>query len=318
MAATSTLLKGIAQIGESQLNDQLRSNTVAFLDWGLLNIGGFFNVTRPTSSGAYGGRQYRLRLSEDDNYEKGQVWEGFRSNWVWESGLQYPIQPTQISGVYLNGTFLPTATTGNFAYSINYPLGRVTFNNPIVPTSQVELNFSYKYINVYEGDAPWFKELQFNSFRVDDPQFSLYGSGVWSVMAQNRIQMPAIVVEPVPRRRFVGYQLGGGQWVYQDVLFHIFSEDAFMRDQLVDIITTQRNAKITLFDKNQLIASGAMPINYNGSLNANPLCYPDLVANYPWNAAYFFETSSEEENEVVPGFYQAITRVTFEIDKPNI
>ena len=44
----------VARLTENTLINELEENMKAFLDWGFLNIGGFVNVTIP-SSGLYGG-----------------------------------------------------------------------------------------------------------------------------------------------------------------------------------------------------------------------------------------------------------------------
>src|SRR5579859_2905287 len=103
---TPTQLKGVTDIGRPLLTEMLESNISQFFQWGLLNVGNFFQVRIPTS-GAYGGDFSRLRLGDDPNFPAGQVWEGVRKDWVWESGLNYAVQPIQISGVYVNGSYYP-------------------------------------------------------------------------------------------------------------------------------------------------------------------------------------------------------------------
>lgn len=318
MSAEYTRFKGVNNIGDSLTNDQLASNMVEFLSWAFLGIGAFTNVNRPTS-GYYGGMPYRLRLSEDPNYSKGQVWEGFRSNWVWESGIDYTAySPVSISGVYLNNNFLPLNSSGHYSYKINYPLGRVVFASSLPPNSQVEVNFSYKNINVCQADSPWFKELQFNSLRVDNSHFNLYGSGNWSTSAQNRLQLPAIVVEVVPRRTLKPYQQGGGQWIYQDVLFHIFAETSVERGNLMDILTYQKHKKIASFDKNIISSANAWPLDFDGSIAPSAVCYPDLIRLYPGFDAYFFDTASFESDNLSPGFFSGIVRAQMEMVNPKI
>lgn len=311
MSAEWTRLKGINNIGDSLLNDQLATNVVEFFSWALLGVGAFYNVNRP-ASGVYGGDQHQMRLVDAPNYRRGQVWEGFRLNWVWESGVDYGYQPIQISGIYLNNTFLPIATTGTYAYNINYPLGRITFNNPVPVNTRVELSYSYKYINVCQADSPWFKELQFNSFLIEN-NFNNSASGIRSVDAKHRTQLPAIIVEVVPRRKLTGYQMGGGQLVTQDVLFHIFAETSFERGNLVDIITYQKEKRIIFFDKNAISSANAWPLNLNQSLNPGALCYPDLLRFYPGLDAVFSDITSQETMNLSPGLYQGIVRAQMEI-----
>ncbi len=317
-----TSLNGISLIGDTSFNDQLVTNVVEFFSWGLLGAGNFFTVSRPGSSGAYGGSQYRMRLAEDPNYTKGRVWETFRSNWVWESGVGAPVQPTPISGVYVNGTFYGPATTGSFSYSLNYPLGRVTFNNPVAASSAVELNYSFKFINVYEAVSPWFKEIQFNSFRLDDEHFRQYGSGIWSTMAQNRIQLPAFVVEAVPQRTWMGKQMGGGSYMYQDLRFHLYAESPEDRDRMIDIISFQKEKTLILFDKDKVVQAQLWPLNYYGSIAPSALCYPDILSREALqlnrNHCRFMEVSCYEMESMAPGLYQAVVRATMEIDCPDI
>ena len=48
------LNKHVSQVGETLLTSQIESNMKSYLDWGLLGIGSFSNVSIPTS-GAFGG-----------------------------------------------------------------------------------------------------------------------------------------------------------------------------------------------------------------------------------------------------------------------
>ena len=82
----STKLSKITHVGDSTISLLTQDNIIEFFDWGILNAGGFFNIEIPTS-GLYAGEKHKLRLVDDPRYTKGQVWEGFRSNWVWQSGL---------------------------------------------------------------------------------------------------------------------------------------------------------------------------------------------------------------------------------------
>lgn len=316
-----TKLKGITHLGDSLLNEQLKANLVEYFNWALLEIGAFTNITIP-SSGAFGGHYHRLRLSEDPNYTRGQVWEGARGDWVWQTGIEYGYQPINISGVRVNGTFYGSGTSGTYAHKINYPLGRVIFDTAIATTCQVTMEYSHRYFHVAQSDTPWFREIMFNSYRVDSEDFLRVGSGLWSTLAQTRVQLPAIVIETVPRRTLKGKQLGGGQWVSQDVLFHIFSETPWDRDKAVDILTYQKDFTIMLFDKNLMLSQSKYPLDFEGSRVANALMYPDLIkptgeGGCFWNKLFFKEMNSQEITQIPP-LYMGIVRGTFEIDINNI
>jgi hypothetical protein len=65
-----TRLKGINDISESTLCDQLESNLMTFFNWGMLCIGAFGSVDLG-ASGVYGGDMSRLRAVTDPNYQNG-------------------------------------------------------------------------------------------------------------------------------------------------------------------------------------------------------------------------------------------------------
>jgi hypothetical protein len=81
-------LKGFDSVFDSLLNNELQDNIIEFLDFSLLQKGNYFNVTLSESS-PRGNDYSRLRSSSNEHYSAGQVWEGFRSNWVWQSGVNY-------------------------------------------------------------------------------------------------------------------------------------------------------------------------------------------------------------------------------------
>ncbi len=283
-----TRLKGTQQYGDSLLIQQLETNLVAFFRYGCLEIGGFYNVIRgdTSASGSYGANLARLRPVSDPNFVNGQVWEGFRQDWVWESGLDYHTQPIQVSGVWVNGTF--QLNSGQMY--VNYPLGRVIFNTPIATTSIVEASYSYNAVNFTTAAVPWFRQLMFESFRPDRPDFLTMTSGNWYILGKNRVQLPAVVVEAVPSRRFVGYELGGGHWVSQDVFFHIYAETPWDCQNLIDLTTFQHDKTIFFFDINRVSASGAWPLTVNGSIADGARTYPQLVADnnaFRWKRVRF-------------------------------
>ena len=68
-------LKGFSNVFDSMLSNELQDNIVEFLDFSLLQKGNYFNVTLSESS-PRGNDYSRLRLSSNDQYSAGQVWEG--------------------------------------------------------------------------------------------------------------------------------------------------------------------------------------------------------------------------------------------------
>jgi len=274
--SSPTQFKGVNDFGTPLVSDNLTAGLVEWSKWSFLGIGAFTNV-QPNASGTYGGSLNKLRLSNTPNYARGRVWEGFRQEWIWESGIQYAHQPIQISGVIVDNTFYPSSTSGTYAHKISYPNGQVIFNSAISPSADVRLNYSYRHVNVYSADAPWFKSLMLNSFRADNPQFLQEGSGAWSILAQNRVQLPAVFIHAVPRFNYIGMQLGGGQYLFQDALIMVLAETPFERNQISDIYKYQNEKTIALIDRNIMALQNRFPLTSQGMLSSGATCYPSWI-----------------------------------------
>lgn len=311
-------LKGFSSVFSTTLNNELQDNLVEFLEWSLLEKGNYFNVTLNELS--QDGKDYsRLRLSTNHNYPSGKAWEGFRSNWVWQSGVSYSPSPIVghdnarpgISGVYVNDNFYPSSTSGTYAHKVDYYNGRIIFDNPIPTGSKVQAEYSYRYINVfYANSLPWIAEVQYGSLEVPD-NFN-QEKGVFDLPSESRIQLPAIAIEIVPKRTMRGYQLGGGQFVNTDVLFHCFGEDEFTRNKLVDIISLQNDKTIYMFDSNAIASSGSFPLNYMGVPNSGASQYPELLERFPRGSLRLKNSIVQGMKIINSNFYAGIVRMTAE------
>lgn len=302
--------------GDSQLTDQLRSNTIAFLDWALLNKGYFLNVNLDTKYPPYGAAPAKLRPSDDFRYPSGIAWDGLKTNWIWESNIEFNSQPISISGIYINNTFLPLNSPQS--YNVNYPLGRVIFNSPVDVTSSVQVEYSYKYYNIYPDTVGWFKELTQGTWRLDDPQTSSQNSGIWSLFPDSRSQLPAVVIEISPRTKTVPLGLGGGQWLSKDILIHVFSETSYDRDNLIDILSYQWEKRIFLFDKNAMSRAGAFPLNAYGYLINPSSTYPNLINSYVWRDYYIDNISVQKSQNSPQSIYYGVATWTAKVNMPDI
>ena len=318
-------LKGFDNIFDSTLNNELQDNIVEFLDWGLLEKGNYFNVTIGEEDP--NGNDYSLlRMSSHPHYASGQVWQAFRKNWVWQSGVDFdpaPIVGTNntipgISGVYVDDVFYPSSTTGGYAHEVDYFNGRVVFDSPIPTGSKVQAEYSYKYVNVlYSNAFPWLREIQ---YRTDSAggNFLIQGKGEFDPPPEMRVQLPAIAVEIVPRRTMRGFQLGGGQFVYTDVLFHCLAEDEMTRNKLVDIISFQNDKTIFMFDTDNISESGNFPLDYKGVPVSGALRYPDLVNTYTGRRLRFQNSIVQGMELINSNFYAGIVRTTTEVINTSI
>jgi hypothetical protein len=308
-------LKGITDIKQSTLNNEIQDGLIEYFDWALLSIGNYFNVTYEEQS-PYGEDYSRLRLSSNANYSEGQVWEGFRANWVWQSGITYSPAPLVgsddarpgVTGVYVDGDFYPSDTIGQYAHHIDHYNGRVIFDQPIPTGSVVKAEYSYRWINVvYANDVPWLREIQTDS---NEPTSDFYekDKGDWNIPPEARLQLPAIAVEIVPSRTFKGYQLGGGQWVYTDVLFHCIAESDSVRNKLVDIVSLQSDKTIFLMDSNSIASNNDYPLDYRGVPVSGALRYPDLLENNTGRKIRLTESSVQNMTAISSNIYGGVVR----------
>ncbi len=321
-----TLLKGITSIGKSLLMTNLEKNAKAFLDWGLLNSAGAWTDVRIPQSGIHGGNFHILRPVNDPSYEDGQVWETVRSDWVWETGVNYStgLNPINISGVYVDNVY-KTSGDSTYGHYYDYPLGRVIFDTPVSSGSVVSMEYSYRDVQVTTADAShvW-KEIQYGSARPDDSHWTDHNDrGEWSRNGVQRQQLPAIVIEAVPRRVHRGWELGNGSlMVQQDLLFHVVSQDRWYRNQLIDLLCFQDDKQIYMFDSDEVTQSGVNPLDYRGMRRPEAVMYPTLVDKrgdgYRWREARFTNVTCSEATTNDPNLHIGTVRITVETIYGNI
>ena len=310
-----TKLANLRNAQDSTLSNTLLDNFVAMYDWGLLDRGQFYNINIP-ESGIYGGDRHKLRTAQDPNYTDGQVWEGYRQNWVWESGISATDeQPITISGVFVDDTFYATGNVTKPFY-IDHPNGRVVFDTALTTTSAVQLEYSHKWVQVIPAQGvPWFRQIQQGSFRNEEG-FQVSNSGNWVQLGQTRVQLPAIAVEVVPAKSLQPYQLGGGQWINTDILFYVISENHWECTNLMDAIIYQNDRSIHLFDPTAVAISGVLPFNYRNELNENAIpsgLYPNMVDNFFYRRCWINESRGNEVSQLSPELYIGTTRCSTQV-----
>ena len=133
-----------------------------------------------------------------------------------------------------------------------------------------------------------------------------------------RLQLPAIAVEVVPRRRYKGYQLGGGQFTYTDILFHCIAEDEYTVNQMIDTVSFQNDKTIFMFDSNWVASSGAFPLDYMGIPVASAKRYPELIQEFSTKRLRFQNSLVSEVEMLNSDLHGGVVRMTAEIIKDNI
>lgn len=309
----NTQFKEVTKITDDFLLNILESNFKLYLDWAFLNIGSWFD-SRIDQSGLYGSNFHSTLINvEDESYDDGSVWQSIRKDWVWETGILYNSgTPISISGCYVNNTYIPYSS-GSF--EIDYPSGRIIFDNAINKNSKVKLNYSYRYIQTHRAlDNPWFDVLQFNTFETNNKDIIRQDNGDWSINSNMRVQMPCIIIESIPRSRSRPYELGNNNLIIeQDISFHILAENKNDRNKLMDILRLQQDNNIMLFDTNAISRDNNFPLDYNGNLKNNALMYPNIIDQYSWRKCWIKNANLFEINSPHPNLHRGVVRYTLEI-----
>ncbi len=305
-----TTFHNVSSITNKNRISLLEDNVKSFLDWSFLHIGGFVNVGIPTS-GVAGGSFHILKSSEDPVL-KDKVWQSPRKDWIYESGIVYESgSPIAFSGVYLNNTFLPAPTgSGSYGYNVNYPLGQIVFNNPVSSKSTVIANYSYRYVQVYKSsDNFWWKEVQKETYNPSN-----FNKQDYSITSVHRVQLPAIIVELIPRTIQIPHQLGTvDNIIIQDVFLHIYTENANQRNILVDILLHQKDKTVYLYDVNDVIKNNRYSLNKFGNINPSGYNYPNIIQNFPSYWCTIKDSTIGELNSLSSSLYNAIVRWSIEI-----
>jgi hypothetical protein len=273
--------RGVEHWSDTDYITELENNLYFFLNQAFLKIGAFQNISSGYST-AYG-RLDELRLLPDNNFTSGQIWQGIRKDWAWETGVMYTgtddseVSPTG-TAIYVNGV----APTGN--YAVNYREGLVFFEQAVSATNSVTATHSIRYVQIYlSQDAKWWKQIQLNSLRADEESWDndQFNSGIRSILTQNRVQLPAILIESTTKSRSTPYQLGStASWVEHTVLFNVIAEDPQTRNKVMNALSRQEGRSFYLYDSDLVAAAGDFPFNSSGDIADATKDYNYFITNH--------------------------------------
>lgn len=291
-------LKGFTSVFDTSITNEIADNLVEFFDWGLLNKGNFFNVNLNEEDSI-------LNSVENPNFENGQVWKGNNTNWVWQSGVDFNgTSPIRVSGIYVDDVFYSSSTNGVYSHYIDYRDGSVIFNEPVSDTRKVQVEHSYKWINVEYSESESLKEATVNTNQQTFPELMT--------------KLPVIAVEPIVERKHSGYQLGGGQILKTKVLFHCVAENDTTRNMLLDIVSSQNDKSIYFFNSTQIAQSGDFPIDHRGSPVPGALNYKQLVSKYPSYLVRFSDVSLTKSQTKNNSLYAGVVKFNIELVRLSI
>lgn len=296
----------VDSISQKNRLSSLEDNIKSFLDWSFLNIGAFVNIpiSSPNSS----------LKPVSDPAQGTKIWESMNKDWIYENAhdnISYKsLSPIAFSGIYLNNTFLPSPSgSGNYTYRVNYPLGRITFNNNVSNSSNIKAAYSYRYIQTYKANENnWWKEVQ----------KEIYGppknNNESSIVSVHKIQIPAVIIELTPRTILNPFQLGStDNIITQDILLHVLCNNSSQRNNIIDILIEQKDNTLYLYDINLAVKNKHTPLDQYGSINDDGKNYNTLVSEYPTSWCLIKNTNISELNTISSSMHHGIVRWSIEI-----
>jgi len=295
MAYSYTTFKGVEDISDKTPSEIVTENLISYFDYAFLKIKAYQDVRRP-QSGIYGGNFSLLSYKDDKRFQSGQVWQSQYKNWVHETG----VGAISISGVYVNNTF---TTSG---YYIDYRNGRVIFNSPISSSSVVSAEYSYKIIEVNDGESiPWLSKIDLYKHQISKN----FASGEYK---DRLVSIPCFSIEVSPISNESPNELGSLSRRVENVAkIHILSDNKSFAKKLADIAIDQKENVILLYDLNKVLRSGVYPLSYNGSKNTSAIEYPDLVnSGYTLNNMQFSDTDFDTFQKLDDNLYYSVVNIT--------
>lgn len=323
----NTEFRAVHHFGEPLLINLLEQNLKSWIDWAMLRIGGWEDVSIEKNGFDY--TQGQLLLTNDYGFGNNSVFQGARKDWVFENNVNYT-SPT-------GGTFNPlpvqvyvdtipvTPTTTGHEYYIDYSRGRIIFQADH-KNNAIYADHSYRAVQTYLYDEMnWWFEVQYDSANTQTDQWlenfnnpvgTTSNTGDYGISSANRLQMPAIVIEGVANGNSRPFELGtlvGKN--RQDILFHIISQDRSLRNNIADIFRLQKGKTIVLYDTYKIFTNNLFPLDSRGMLVNSPVMYPDIIKNnnVVFREATFIDINISNIKTDNPNLHWAIVRATLEV-----
>lgn len=240
------------------------------------------------------------------------VWQGYRKNWVSESGVQQvwadSSEPVLASGVYINGTFFPTADfDGTNGLAIDRRNGRVIVESGLPFGSTVEVEHSYKEVWVDTIS----RDMVTNQITaIDNTKRVIINNAPSGEIGQLPMVLMEIKRNPSPG----GLQLGGGI-VYRPIVdLHIVANSRYDKDEILDTLMLRTFETVKMVDMDAV--SGQF--TYYGNYASTYQTYSQLKTNHLDRNAFVKGMTLVANNDIAEdGYYTALVRMELRIDIPE-
>lgn len=304
--------KGIDSAGVAgfSLTDQILYNLKFWIDHNLLAHGGF-DIYKVGQNSFFANDEANLHYVPDQRFPDRTVFESVGRGFVWESGIS-PINgdpPFRISGININGAFVPIGDTGPNRFHLDYINGRVIFDESRNENDIISADYCSRAVYTNFADSDVFNLLMLES--IEEFLSKETPSAIPS--KEHQIWLPAIFLE-LQSGRGRGLQLGGGQVKERVVVLHLFANDSGYRNMLLDILDFQNRAAFILGDLN------SMPQMFDefGSVLPGITNFIDMASQYPYRKIRIMDGSCQTINSLNTKLFRGKVTWKIELDIGNI
>lgn len=299
---------------QKTLEDQILLNVISYLQYGLLEIGAYYNI-RKGQNDYLGNNASQLKMISGYGVPNNRYYQTLKNQIIWESGINYTFSPTAaqsiipISGIYYQNTFYPNGSgvlgTG---FIVDYNRGLVVFDHPM-GTGKVEMEHSLRVANLYNTDDNQYRRLI--NYYMNRDQWSTAGSGLDNDNVNLRNYLPCIAIHI---NGFSSKPMGIGsrnKYATANLDFEVLAMTAADRKRLSDLLYLLEEKSFPTFNINEV-----QPIfNQSGSIYSGTKTWNDLVhSNYMGNGRF-----SDNANITIPNNTQlpiSYSRVRMSVEFP--
>jgi len=305
--------KGIedAGYGGYSLTDQLLYNLKGWIDWALLHHGAY-NIYTQGQDSYFANEESTLYNVPDGRLPDRTVYNGVGREWAWESGVSVPggaTAPFRVSGVYVDGTFVSSSSTGPSRFHTDYRNGRIIFDESQSSSGTISANYTSRSVYVGMADSEEFNLLMLDAVE----EFLTDNTPSGTPSKDHQVWLPSIFIE-VDSGTGRGLCLGGGQIKTRTITLHIFADTAGDRNLLMDWLDFQNRSTFWMADLNRI----TFPFNEFGDVVPGTTNWVDLTESYPWKKLRIMEGTVKRINSLNTKLFRATVRYKVEIDIGNI
>lgn len=278
------VFKNTNSIWKYEVSESLAKNLEDFFSYGLLESGGYTNVTfdNAATSG------YTTAKAVDGNYKRFDL---YGPSLVWESGVSHDsVTPISPSGVWVDGDFYDTVSASGTAYEhyFDFKHAQVVFENALDSNSVVQAEYCMRDIDVFTTDDVQWKQI--TRAYQDSFEDGNFGDAIFRLSKERKLWLPSIVIDAREIKNSP-LQLGGGDINSVTVYYHIYAGSPRFAKRIADRVNSQYAKSFYIYDIND----APCHLEQNGAKPTNIKTYPELAV---LNGDYFLTTAYIKDSRV--------------------